>query len=152
MALNLNKILFGVNGVVPKLGSILGLSVPTLDVAGAATFSGGAAVTRLTEAVVALTDGAAIAIDAALGATFTLAATSNAARVFAVPTNGVAGQRITIRIVNTSGGALTLTTFNASIKQPALTYPASATTKEFEMYFDGTEWEVSSYSPANIPN
>lgn len=67
----------------------------------ALTVAGGAVRT----AAVALLDGATVAIDAALGGTFTLTATGN--RTILAPTNAVDGQRMVLRHV-ASGGARTL--------------------------------------------
>lgn len=73
-----------------------------------------------------LVDGAAIAIDASIEGVQSLTAASNAARVFQVPTGGIVGQIVPVRLINTSGGALNATTFVAAIKQPAaLTFPAT---------------------------
>lgn len=148
----LKKLFTSVAGAVPKLKATIGMVFTTLDVTGALTASGAISATQIAQAMVTLVDGAAVAIDATLGGTFTLTCVNNNARVFGVPTGGIAGQRITVRIINTSGGALTVTTFNASIKQPALTYPATATQKEYHLLFDGAQWLVESYGPANVPN
>lgn len=59
----------------------------------------------VSEAVVALTDGATPALDASLGNVFTLSAAGN--RTIAVPTNPTSGQKIVIRHL-ASGGARTL--------------------------------------------
>lgn len=131
---------------VQVLRPLFGLSLPTLSVDVAPQAPG------FVGAAVALVDGAAVAINAALGETFTLTCANNNARVFGVPTNGVVGQRLFVRIINTSGGALTVTTFNAGIKQPALTLPATGTNRGYELYFDGTNWSIVNFSPANVPN
>jgi len=151
--MNLQKFIYGIAGATTQLlGFVLGIQVPTLNVLGAATFGVAPTMPNVIGAMVALVDGANVAVNAVIGSTFTLTCANNNARVISVPTGGVAGQRIVVRLVNTSAGALTLTTFAAAIKQPALTYPATLTTKEFELFFDGTEWELTTYSPANIPN
>jgi len=79
----------------------------------------------------ALVDGAAIAINAALGNVFTFTAASDAARVFGVPTGGILGQRVYLYLTNTSGGALTATTFHASILQGTVTLMATAKSREY---------------------
>lgn len=140
------------NGAVQKLQPILGLVLPTLDVLGATTFTQGPTGPGFIGAQAVLTDGASIAVDASLASTFLLTCANNGTRQIAVPTNGVEGQRVTVTIINTSGGNLTLTTFAAGIKAPAVTLPANATHREYELYFDGTEWSIVNYSPANIPN
>lgn len=143
--LDLQKIFFGVAGAVPRLGSILGLNVPSLQ-------ADSAVVSQVSSPIVALTDGATVAVDAALGGTFVLTCASNATRAIQVPTNGVAGQRIVVRIINTSGGALSATTFAAGIRQPALTLPGNATQRDYELAFNGTSWGIYNFSPANVPN
>lgn len=155
--LDFKNIFSALPGATPTLASIFGLRLPTLIVTGLVTLAGGSfsvapTAPNFVGAMAVLVDGAAVAVNAALAQTFTITCASNAAREISVPLNGVAGMRIVVRIINTSGGALTLTTFAAAIKQPALTYPATATTKEFQLFFDGTEWELTGYSPANIPN
>lgn len=140
------------NGAVQKLQPILGLVLPTLDVLGATTFTQSPTGPGFIGGQVVLTDSASIAVDAALATTFRLTCANNGARVIQVPTNGIAGQRITIFIINTSGGNLTLTTFDAGIKKPALTLPATGTNREYTLAFDGAAWSIVGFSPANIPN
>lgn len=150
--LNLQKVFYGISSAVPKLGSILGLTLPTLDVLGAAVFSASPTGPNFIGGVATLVDGATIAVNAALGSTFTITCANNNARAIQVPTNGVAGMRIFVRIINTSGGALTLTTFAAGIKQPALNYPGTGTNREYELFFDGTNWAIMNFSASNVPN
>lgn len=140
------------NGAVQKLQPILGLVLPTLDVLGATTFTQAPTGPGFIGAQATLTDGATVAVDAALASTFLLTCASNAAREISVPTNPTTGRRITVTIINTSGGNLTATTFAAAIKQPSLTLPATGTNREFTLYYDGTEWSIVGFSPANIPN
>jgi hypothetical protein len=133
-------------GTPNTLRSLLGLSAPTLEV------DAGIVAPNFLSSVVTLTDGAAVAVNAALGGRFILTCANNNAREISVPTNGVAGQRIEVVIINTSGGNLTVTTFAAAIRQPALTLPATATQREFTLVFQGGTWGIYNFSPANVPN
>ena len=102
----------------------------------------------------ALVDAAAIALATAGNISFfRFVAASNAVRVFGVPTGmSIEGARIMLTIYNTSGGALTNTTFNAGIKQPAaVTYPANGFHREYFLTFDGTNWSLS-FSGQDIAN
>lgn len=108
--------------------------------------------TGFTGTWVTLTDGAAVAIDCAVGNWFTLTCANNNARVFQVPANMLAGDHVWVRVVNTSGGALNATTFAAAIKQPALTYPATANNRLYEIIFDGTTVSLVAFASADIPN
>lgn len=134
------------SGTTQLLNFTLGIRVPTFTSVLAPTAPG------FIGAMATLVDGAAVAVNALVASTFTLTCANNNARVISVPTGGVAGQRIVVQIVNTSGGALTVTTFNAAIKQPALTLPATGTFREYELMFDGTEWSLVDFSGANVPN
>ena len=145
--LNLYKIFSGLAGsAVPRLRSNLGLVVPSLESV-APIIAPGASL-----AATVLVDAASIALDATLGNLFILDCTTDAVREFAVPTGGTAGQRIAVRIVNTSGGALTNTTFAALIRSAALTLPATTFQRDYDLEFDGTDWAIVNFSPADIPN
>ena len=101
---------------------------------------------------VTLVDGATPAPDCALGNFFTMLCANNNVRAIAVPANMIAGDEVCIKIVNTSGGALTNTTFAAGIKQPALTYPATANHRCYWIISDGTTVSLVDQSAADIPN
>jgi len=102
------------------------------------------------EQVVVLTDGATPALNAALGATFTLTAAGN--RTIAIPTNPVSGQKIVIR--HTASGAartLSLNTgtggfrFGADIT--ALTATTSGLTDYIGCIYNATanKWDIVAY-------
>jgi hypothetical protein len=101
---------------------------------------------------VTLVDGATPTPDCALGNFFTMPCVNNNARAIAVPANMVAGDSIQIKIVNTSGGALNATTFAAAIKQPAITYPATANHRMYYLISDGATVSLVGFSAADIPN
>jgi len=132
---DLNRILRDIAGAAPRLDSILPFSAPALI-----------------GAVSALTDGATIAINAAVGTLFTFTAATNGTREFSVPTNGVAGSRIYVILSNTSGGALSATTFAAAIRRGTLTLPATGFQRQYELAFAGSTWAIVSQSATDIPN
>lgn len=98
---------------------------------------------------VALVDGAAIAVDGSVGSSFVLTAASNAARAFSAPTNMPAGATFDIQLKNTSGGALTVTTFNAAY-HGAPTLPANNMTRVYTFLWDGAVAYLKSQSPADM--
>jgi len=101
---------------------------------------------------VTLVDGATITPDCAFGNCFNFVAANNNVRAFAVPANIVSGDFIRIFISNTSGGALTNTTFAAGIKQSAITYPATANKREYRIANDGVVTMLVGFSAVDIPN
>lgn len=108
--------------------------------------------TGFTGTCVTLTDAAAVPIDCSLGNCFELTCANNNARVFGAPTNMLAGDRLALTIINTSGGALNATTFAAGIKQPAITYPATGFRREYLITSNGTNISLVSFSAADVPN
>lgn len=108
-------------------------------------------------APVTLTDGATITpvMNVATSATasggagyFVLTAASNAARAFAAPTGAAgAGAYCYLQVKNTSGAALTNTTFGASIKSGSVTWPATGFNRFFVLFYDGTNWYVQQLGP-----
>lgn len=133
--LNLYSNFTGFPGAVPRIRSLLGLVMPSI-----------------VQLVSALVDGATIAINAGTAGHFTFVAASNAVREFSVPTNGVTGQHITVILSNTSGGALTNTTFAAAIRRGTLTLPATGFQREYTLAFNGTTWAITNQSASDIPN
>ncbi len=102
---------------------------------------------------VTLVDGAMITPDCAAGNYFMFTAASNAARAFQLPANMIAGDDIRIIISNTSGGALTLTTFVAGIKQPAaVTMPATGFKREYRIISDGTTVSLIGFTGSDCAN
>lgn len=68
------------------------------------------------------------------------------------PTNMNAGQRITIRVVNSTGGALGAITWNAAFKMAAWTNPATGFSRAIDFQYDGTNWIEVSRTPSDVPN
>jgi hypothetical protein len=99
-----------------------------------------------------VTYGATVAIPANQANEFSTNANDGSAFTVAAPTNGVSGQRITIRIRNTSGGALGAVTWDAVYKLAAWTSPASGQSRSVDFTFDGTNWIETGRTPADVPN
>lgn len=86
-------------------------------------------------APVVLVDGATITPDGADGVAFEFTAATNGVRDFHLPTNMEDGQPFQITLKNTSGGALTNTTFAAGY-HGTMTLPATAKQRTYQFYFD----------------
>lgn len=104
---------------------------------------------RMTSGVVALTDGASIALDASLGNHFRVTLAGN--RTLAAPTNPVDGQRISIEVIQDATGSrtLTLTTgalgFAFGTDIPSITLTTTANARDFiECLYNSTaqRWYV----------
>lgn len=80
---------------------------------------------RVTSGVAALTDGATINTNAALGNTFTITIAGN--RTMAAPTNAVSGQKILYRITQDGTGSRTIT-WDAAFRFAGATAPTLTTT------------------------
>jgi hypothetical protein len=63
-----------------------------------------------------------------------------------------AGQRITVRVKNVSGGALGRITWGSSYKMAAWTNPASGYSRSIDFQDDGTNWVEVSRTPGDVPN
>lgn len=144
--LNLESIFRGEPGATPRIRSILGLILSSLTVE--TTFSA----PGLKVGINPLVDGAAVAVDASLEDTHVITCVNNNVRVIQVPTNGVTGQRIVVRIINASGGAIGNTSFVAGILKPAVTLPATGFQRDYILAFDGTTWRLYVQSAADVPN
>ena len=83
---------------------------------------------------------------------FVITQSSGSAFSVPAPQNETTGQRITIRIRNTSGGALGTVTWNAVFKMAAWTSPATGNSRSIDFQFDGTNWVEVSRTPGDVPN
>jgi hypothetical protein len=104
---------------------------------------------------IALVYSASMAIDANLGNFFTVIPTNGVAFAFQVPTNPADGQRLTIRITNTTGGALGAATFTAGangFRAAAWTQPATGNSRSITFQYDGSVWCEIGRCTADIPN
>lgn len=116
-------------------------------------------VVTITEtAPTALTYGATISLNAATGTVFSVAANNNSAFTFNTPTNPTVGQRITIQVENSSGGALSATDpfGSANFKHGTWTQPANnfnrSITFEYGMPFAPNSWYEISRTPVDVAN
>lgn len=90
--------------------------------------------------------------DASLGHVFNITVTDGVAFAINAPTTPVKGQRITIRIKNTSGGAVGTITWNAVFKMPTWTSPATGFSRAATFDYDGTNWVEASRNAADVAN
>jgi hypothetical protein len=88
------------------------------------------------------------------GNEFVITATNANAFTINDPTGGTSttGQRITIRIKNTSGGALGAATWGAGYKMAAWTNPATGNSRAIDFQYDGASWVEVSRTTADVPN
>ena len=100
--------------------------------------------------------GPAIALDASLGNIFQVTVTDGVAFAFSAPTNPPAAtfdQEIAIRIINASGGAAGVGTWNAAFKTdgnvPAI---ANGFSRTFGFIWDGAHWIETYQSAADVAN
>jgi hypothetical protein len=93
-----------------------------------------------------------MAIDASAGTIFVITATNGTAFIIANPSNPATNERITVQIINTSGGALGAVTWGAAYKLAAWTQPATGFSRAIDFVYDGTAWIEVSRTPADVPN
>jgi len=91
-------------------------------------------------------------LDASLGNEFVINMTGGSAVTLNSPTNGTAGQRITVQFSNTSGGAMGVVTWGATFKMAAFTNPANGFSRSVDFTFDGTNWIEVGRTPSDVPN
>jgi hypothetical protein len=127
-------------------------SVPASTSIATALASLGFATNSQVAAYAPLTYSASIDIDASQGTEFVITATNNTNFTINAPTNPTTGQRITVRIKNTSGGALGTVTWNAVFKLAAWTSPATANSRAIDFSYDGTNWLEAVRTAADVPN
>lgn len=97
-----------------------------------------------------------MAINVADGGLFTIIANNGTGFTISNPTaTGTApqaGQEITVRIYNTSGGALGTATWDTKFKMTAWTNPATGYNRSITFQYDGNNWYEKSRNAADIPN
>jgi len=101
---------------------------------------------------VTVTYSASMTLNAALGDTHSITATNATAFTINAPSNPTIGQLLTVRIRNTSGGALGVATWNAVFKLAAWTQPATATSRAITFLYDGTNWVETARTTVDVPN
>ena len=94
---------------------------------------------------------------------FVLNATTNPASAttinVALPSDGIAvrgqmeiGQQFSVRVINTSGGALSNISFGSQFKQPAVTLPATGNSRTWHFVWNGTNAIEINRTAADVPN
>lgn len=126
-------------------------------ITGTLAFSGGnngSRTGRVAQARNVITYSASMAIDASTGNLFDITATNGVAFTVQSPTNAADGQKITITIRNTSGGALGALTFGAAYKASAWTQPANGFSRSITFRYDGTRtlWDEITRTTVDVPN
>jgi hypothetical protein len=111
---------------------------------------------NLTTTRVTPTYGATVPIVADSGNEFVITATDGNIFMISNPsytTSSVAaGQRITVRVMNASGGALGRITWGSGYKMAAWMNPASGYSRSIDFQDDGTHWVEVSRTPSDVPN
>jgi len=95
---------------------------------------------------------ASMTFDAAAGNEFDITATNNTAFTINAPTNPTTDCRITVKIRNTSGGALGAVTWNAVFKMSAWTSPATAFSRSIDFTYDSANWIQVAQTGVDVPN
>lgn len=98
------------------------------------------------------TYGVSVAIDASIGNEYDITATNGVGFTVANPTNATNGQRITITVRNTSGGALGAITWDTLYKMSAWTSPANGFSRSIDFKYNGTNWVQVAQTGVDIPN
>lgn len=110
---------------------------------------------RITFAQSAPSYGVTVAINAGAGDQFTITATNGVGFTVSNPINAPGsgnGQRIQIRVKNTSGGALGALTWDTLYKLSAWAQPANGQSRSIDFVWDGTNWVEAARTPADVPN
>lgn len=88
-----------------------------------------------------------------LGTIATITATNGTAfTINAVGGSALLGTTQTIKIKNTSGGALGTATWDAAYKMAAWAQPATGFSRSITFFWDGTNWVEISRTTADVPN
>lgn len=98
------------------------------------------------------TYGANVAITATAGDIFEITVTNNSNFQIDNPTAGKNGQQITIKVSNTSGGALGTVTWDTAYKLASWTNPATGNQRSITFNYDGTNWFELHRTSADVPN
>ena len=101
---------------------------------------------------ITITYSASMTPSAVAGDNQTITATNGTAFTINAPTGPQAGQRLTITIRNTSGGALGAATWNAVFKMAAWTQPATGFSRSIAFLYTGSAWVEVSRTTADVPN
>lgn len=106
----------------------------------------------LSEKYSPVTYSASMTIDASLGNYYSIDANNGSAFTINAPTNPTTGQQITVRLRNTSGGALGAATWNAVFKMQSWTNPGVGGNRSIVFRYDGTNWTEIAKTSGDVPN
>ena len=95
---------------------------------------------------------ASMTVDARLGDDFKITATNGTAFTINTPIDPSYGQKITISIFNTSGGALGAVTWGGGYKLATWTSPATGFMRAITFIYDGSAWRELNRTAADVPN
>lgn len=90
-------------------------------------------------------------LDATSGNVFIITATNGSAFTINNPKNAFKGMTLTIRIRNSSGGALGAVTWGPNFKLAAWTQPANTFSRAITFEYSGANWEETNRNTADIP-
>lgn len=135
-------------------GNLLPVTDGAVNVGSAAARVGQVHTRRTLPAQVTLAYSAAMSIDTSLGEQFIVTPTDNVAFGFNSPTNGLAGQDISITIFNTTGGALgALSGWGGQYKMTgAWTQPANGFNRSITFRRINSAWYEQWRNTADVPN
>ena len=92
-------------------------------------------------------------INASLGNQFDITVTNTGAFTVGNPASAIfAGQRITVRIINASGGTLGTVTWGSNYRLSSWVSPANGFSRAIDFQYDGAKWVEVSRTPADVPN
>lgn len=137
--------LIKVNDTASNSGTIAGQLI-NLQVSSSTKFSvdrsgNVSAAGNIASAVQTLTYGANVGYNCSLGWIGKVTVTDGNAFNITLPTNPVTGQTITYDILNSSGGAMGVITWNAAFKRDSsYANPANGKRRTIRFYYDGTNW------------
>lgn len=93
----------------------------------------------------------AVVLDAARFNRFDILVADGDAFTIARPTNGVAGQEITVTVLNQSGGAMGLITWSGVYAMSAWVNPADGYSRSIKFQYDGLGYVEVARTPADVP-
>lgn len=90
--------------------------------------------------------------NASIAEMFDIVATNATAFTINAPLSPMYGKSITLKIKNTSGGALGAVTWNAVFKMSVWTQPANGNSRSISFRFDSTNWIQTGQTGTDVPN
>lgn len=128
-------------------GSNAGSTVPAIAQINRLTMTG-----PLARSQTNITYSASMTPDASAGELQVITVTNNSAMTINAPTNPTTNQFLTIRVANTSGGAMGVITWNGAFKIAGWTNPATGFSRMVTFYYNSVAWIQVSVSAQDVPN